>query len=103
MNEAVQKSSIELRLIDKEEKIVAANDGAIERSWHDSETPNLCVDFGYKELTCMTDLLFLGLDQSTWNFIAQNNALNVELNSRTLVRRKVVNGDEFLPVFQNLF
>jgi hypothetical protein len=101
-DEEVEKPSVQLRLIDSEKKVVAADNRALQPLGHDPETAHLGVDLGDQKLSSLTNLLLLGLDFSAGNRIAQNDALCMELHSTSFVCRQVVDLDKFLAMAQHL-
>ena len=76
-NEIIQKASFELRFMDGEEEIVAADQRTVERFGDDAEAANLGVYFCDQKLPDTANLLLLGFDQRARYFIAQHDALRV--------------------------
>lgn len=77
---------------------MATYDGAIDCFGHDAKATDLGIDFSDKKLSGAAHLLLLGLDECSGNFVAENDALSVQLNARTAMGRKIVNRHELLAV-----
>lgn len=79
---------------------MAADYGAIEHIWNDSDASDLCVDFGNKEFPGAAHLLPLGLDECAGHLIPENDALGVQLHSCTSIDNKVVDRDKLFALVQ---
>src|SRR5437667_2097612 len=100
-NEEIEKTAVEFRFINSEQKIVAADDCAVERWRHNPKATDFRVNFCDQEFASATNLLRLRLDQCPWDFVAKHYALNVKLDAWAFVSREVINPDELFPMSQD--
>src|SRR5437016_1817894 len=77
-DEVVEETQVQLRLIHNEQKVVAADDRAVQRLRHNAEAADFGVNLCDDEFSRAANLLRLGFDERTWNFITLHDALNMK-------------------------
>ncbi len=69
---------------------------------YNSKSAYLGIYFCDEKIAGSTYLLALGFDYGPFNFITLDDTPRVKLNTATLISFVIINGNEFLAVFNNL-
>jgi len=92
---------VETILNNAEQEIVATDDRTIQVVGHNPKAPDLRVDLGNKKIAGTTDLLLFRFNGGTFEKVAKDDTLGVELYPATLVDSRVIYLDEFLSVSED--